>query len=309
MLVQETERAEVPGRLRARLLSPTLAAPMASTFQWPVRWPRLLLNVVTGGEPQEQLAYGDSLRKADRYARCGEFLSVVRQLWAEPGPGHLQRRARVRGERDPPASPGPGPADLLRWVLGRGRAGRRRPRRHLPRPGASRCRPSRRRSTGSARWPRSGGRSLVLRHPAARHLAATPARKPGPRPTGCSAQSRSSPCGRSPGRRASPRASSDDRAVSTYHSGARCARPDARPGGRQPNLWSRRTAWSVVGARHRPGRSHEEVGAQRISEYMPTSASTTSSSRATRTSRRPGSSRRASYRTRVAAWSSSEAPD
>lgn len=85
MLVQETERLKFLVALRPGLLSPTLAAQMAATFQWQSEG-RLLLNVVTGGEPREQLAYGDSLGKADRYARCGEFLSVVRQLWAGDGP-------------------------------------------------------------------------------------------------------------------------------------------------------------------------------------------------------------------------------
>ena len=85
MLVQETERLKFLVALRPGLLSPTLAAQMAATFQWQSGG-RLLLNVVTGGEPREQLAYGDSLSKADRYARCGEFLSVVRRLWASSDP-------------------------------------------------------------------------------------------------------------------------------------------------------------------------------------------------------------------------------
>jgi alkanesulfonate monooxygenase len=85
MLSQETEKLKFLVALRPGLLSPTLAAQMAATFQWQSGG-RLLLNVVTGGEPKEQLAYGDSLNKADRYARCGEFLDVVRQLWAGDGP-------------------------------------------------------------------------------------------------------------------------------------------------------------------------------------------------------------------------------
>jgi alkanesulfonate monooxygenase len=53
---------------------------MAATFQ---RYSagRLLLNMVTGGESAEQRAYGDFLGKADRYARCAEFLDMVTQLW------------------------------------------------------------------------------------------------------------------------------------------------------------------------------------------------------------------------------------
>ena len=85
MLVQETEKLKFLVALRPGLMSPTLAAQMAATFQWQSGG-RLLLNVVTGGEPREQLAYGDSLNKADRYARCGEFLSVVRRLWAGGDP-------------------------------------------------------------------------------------------------------------------------------------------------------------------------------------------------------------------------------
>ena len=53
---------------------------MATTFQ-NMSGGRLLLNVVTGGESAEQRAYGDFLDKDARYARCGEFLEVVRRLW------------------------------------------------------------------------------------------------------------------------------------------------------------------------------------------------------------------------------------
>ncbi|HSS25516.1 MAG TPA: LLM class flavin-dependent oxidoreductase, partial [Mycobacterium sp.] len=45
-----------------------------------------LLNVVTGGEPHEQQAYGDFLDKQSRYARTAEFLHVVRQLWTSKEP-------------------------------------------------------------------------------------------------------------------------------------------------------------------------------------------------------------------------------
>ena len=53
---------------------------MAGTFQ-NLTGGRLLLNVVTGGESHEQRMYGDFLDKDARYARCGEFLHVVRALW------------------------------------------------------------------------------------------------------------------------------------------------------------------------------------------------------------------------------------
>src|SRR4051812_18405486 len=81
MLVAESERLKFLVAFRPGVLSPTLAAQQAATFQRHSQG-RLLLNVVTGGEPSEQRAYGDYLGKDDRYPRTGEFLDVVRRLWA-----------------------------------------------------------------------------------------------------------------------------------------------------------------------------------------------------------------------------------
>ncbi|QXE35989.1 LLM class flavin-dependent oxidoreductase [Streptomyces sp. GMY02] len=80
MLARETERLKFLVAFRPGILSPTLAAQMAATFQRHAPG-RLLLNVVTGGESHEQRAYGDFLDKDARYARTGEFLEVVRALW------------------------------------------------------------------------------------------------------------------------------------------------------------------------------------------------------------------------------------
>ena len=85
MMLETTETLKFLVALRPGLLSPTLAAQMAATFQWQSQG-RLLLNVVTGGEDHEQRTYGDYLDKNERYARCGEFLDVIRQLWAGTGP-------------------------------------------------------------------------------------------------------------------------------------------------------------------------------------------------------------------------------
>ncbi|QNG23618.1 LLM class flavin-dependent oxidoreductase [Rhodococcus triatomae] len=85
MLIETTETLKFLVALRPGLLSPTLAAQMASTFQWQSGG-RLLLNVVTGGEDLEQRAYGDFLSKDQRYARCGEYLDVIRRLWRGDGP-------------------------------------------------------------------------------------------------------------------------------------------------------------------------------------------------------------------------------
>ena len=81
MLTEVTERLKFLVAFRPGLLSPTLGAQMAATFQRH-SGERLLLNVVTGGESHEQRAYGDFLDKPARYRRCDEFLEVVRRLWA-----------------------------------------------------------------------------------------------------------------------------------------------------------------------------------------------------------------------------------
>ena len=80
MLTEVTERLKFLVAFRPGLLSPTLAAQMAATFQRHSKG-RLLLNVVTGGEAHEQRAYGDFLSKDERYARADEFLHIVRSLW------------------------------------------------------------------------------------------------------------------------------------------------------------------------------------------------------------------------------------
>ncbi|RLL65674.1 LLM class flavin-dependent oxidoreductase [Streptomyces sp. Z26] len=81
MVSQHTERLRFLVAFRPGFVSPTLAAQMAVTFQRQTGG-RLLLNVVTGGESHEQRAYGDFLDKDARYRRTGEFLHVVRELWA-----------------------------------------------------------------------------------------------------------------------------------------------------------------------------------------------------------------------------------
>ncbi|XVS64274.1 LLM class flavin-dependent oxidoreductase [Actinosynnema sp. CA-299493] len=66
---------------RPGVISPTLAAQMAATYQRISRG-RLLLNVVTGGDEVEQRRFGDWLDHDQRYARTDEFLHVVRAVWS-----------------------------------------------------------------------------------------------------------------------------------------------------------------------------------------------------------------------------------
>lgn len=62
---------------RPGLISPTLAAHQAATFQR-ISGGRLMLNVVTGGDSVEQRRFGDHLDHDQRYARTEEFLTVLR---------------------------------------------------------------------------------------------------------------------------------------------------------------------------------------------------------------------------------------
>ncbi|MER7162326.1 LLM class flavin-dependent oxidoreductase [Streptomyces lydicus] len=98
MLARETERLKFLVAFRPGIVAPTLAAQMAATFQRHSGG-RLLLNVVTGGESHEQRAYGDFLDKDARYARTGEFLGIVRRLWAGETVDFTGEHLRVAGAR------------------------------------------------------------------------------------------------------------------------------------------------------------------------------------------------------------------
>lgn len=85
-LIRETERLKFLVAFRPGSIHPTLAAQMASTYQR-ISNNRLLLNIVSGGEPAEQRRFGDpaSYGSAERYARTDEFLTVLRGAWGEEG--------------------------------------------------------------------------------------------------------------------------------------------------------------------------------------------------------------------------------
>jgi alkanesulfonate monooxygenase len=98
MLSQVSERLKFLVAFRPGLTSPFLAAQMAGTFQ-NLSGGRLLLNVVTGGESHEQRMYGDFEDKDARYARCDEFLTVVRALWRGETVDFDGDHLRVEGAR------------------------------------------------------------------------------------------------------------------------------------------------------------------------------------------------------------------
>ncbi len=81
-LSRETERLKFLVAFRPGLISPTLAAQQAATFQR-ISGGRLLLNVVTGGDPEEQRRFGDRLDHDQRYERTAEFLTVLRGAWGQ----------------------------------------------------------------------------------------------------------------------------------------------------------------------------------------------------------------------------------
>ncbi len=106
-LIRETERLKFLVAFRPGSIHPTLAAQMASTYQR-ISGGRLLLNIVSGGEPAEQRRFGDpaSYGSAERYARTDEFLTVLRGAWQPEGidfEGEFYdvEDARVRDVPDP----------------------------------------------------------------------------------------------------------------------------------------------------------------------------------------------------------------
>ena len=80
-LTRETTRLKFLVAFRPGSLSPTLAAQMAAAYQRLSRG-RLLLNIVTGGDADEQRRFGDWLSHGERYERTGEFLSILRGAWS-----------------------------------------------------------------------------------------------------------------------------------------------------------------------------------------------------------------------------------
>ncbi|MGO9298279.1 MAG: LLM class flavin-dependent oxidoreductase [Streptosporangiaceae bacterium] len=101
-LTQVTRTFRYLVAFRPGLMSPTLAAQMAATYQR-ISGGRLLLNVVTGGDDVEQQRFGDHLGKQERYERAGEFLHIVRELWRGEPVSYAGRHYDVRGGQIGPA--------------------------------------------------------------------------------------------------------------------------------------------------------------------------------------------------------------
>ena len=80
-VAQHTDRIGFLVAFRPGLASPTLLAQQADAFRR-FAGGRLRLNVVTGGDPVEQRAYGDRLSHDERYDRTDEVMAVLRELLA-----------------------------------------------------------------------------------------------------------------------------------------------------------------------------------------------------------------------------------
>ena len=76
-LVPFTERLKFLVAIRPGIISPTVSARMAATLDR-VSNGRLLINVVTGGDPDEQQGDGSYLTHAERYEVTDEFLKIWR---------------------------------------------------------------------------------------------------------------------------------------------------------------------------------------------------------------------------------------
>ena len=95
-LIPLTRRLKFLVAFRPTLLTPTLAAQMASTYQRMSNG-RLLVNIVTGAEPAELARFGVFEDKATRYERTGEFIEIMRAAWSGAPSDHEGAHYRVVG--------------------------------------------------------------------------------------------------------------------------------------------------------------------------------------------------------------------
>ena len=97
-MVPLTRRLQFLVAIRPGIVSPTLAARMAATFDR-LSDGRLLINVVTGGDPSEAEGDGVFLAHDERYAVTDEFLTIWKQLLAGERVDHPGTHLRVKGAK------------------------------------------------------------------------------------------------------------------------------------------------------------------------------------------------------------------
>ncbi len=97
-LMPFTERLKFLVAIRPGIISPTVSARQAATLD---RFSngRLLINVVTGGDPDEQHGDGSFLSHAERYELTDEFLRIWRGVAAGETVNHTGKHLRVENAR------------------------------------------------------------------------------------------------------------------------------------------------------------------------------------------------------------------
>jgi len=97
-LAPMTERLRFLVAVRPGLMSPTLAARMTATLDR-ISDGRLLINVVTGGDPAENKGDGFNASHAERYEITDEFLQIYRDLLAGATVDHAGSHYQIEDGR------------------------------------------------------------------------------------------------------------------------------------------------------------------------------------------------------------------
>jgi alkanesulfonate monooxygenase len=97
-LLPATRRLKFLVAIRPGIMSPTVAARMTATFDR-LSGGRLLINVVTGGDPHEASADGIFLTHDERYEVTGEFLRIWRRVLAGETVNFQGKHLHVEGAR------------------------------------------------------------------------------------------------------------------------------------------------------------------------------------------------------------------
>ena len=117
-----TEQLRFLVAVRPGLQPPSLAARMTATLDR-LSGGRLLINVVTGGDPVENKGDGIFLSHAERYAVTREFLPAYKALLAGETVNYSRQAYPDRGRPAPlPAGADAAPAALFRRLLARRRS-------------------------------------------------------------------------------------------------------------------------------------------------------------------------------------------
>src|ERR1700722_3713595 len=95
-LMTATQRMRFLVAVRPGLMSPSVAARMAATFDR-LSNGRLLVNVVTGGDPVELAGDGLHLSHDERYDITDEFLTVWREIVSGGEANFEGKHLRIRG--------------------------------------------------------------------------------------------------------------------------------------------------------------------------------------------------------------------